>query len=95
MVQQSSTTSLQEAVRLHLESEIIWSSLPMLLDLVAHVALLAKKVRDEIERIRNQVDFEMEDQISLTGICTMCVSAEDRIWQQSLELRELVSHSRS
>lgn len=91
MVQQASTSSVQEAIRLHLEPDIIWSTLPALLDLIAHVALLARKVRNEIERLRDEVEFGMEHQLSLIGICTMTKTAEEAIWRQSLEIRELVS----
>lgn len=93
MAKQASIASLKEAIHLHLEPDIIWSTLPMLLDLMAHVGLLAKKLRHEVEQIRDQVGFTMKDQISLTGICTECKYAEETIWQLSLELREMASQS--
>lgn len=92
MAQQASITSLKEAIRLHLEPDIIWSTLPALLDLIAHVGLLVKKLRHEVEQFRDQVEFRGIDQVSLTGICTECESVEGNIWRLSLELRELVSH---
>ena len=102
MAQQATTASLQEAIRLHLEPSIIWARLPRLLDLIAHVALLASRLCSEIDRIR-ELDGDgedgmvigMEHRISLTGVCTMCKSSEQTLWTQSLRLRELASQSSS
>ena len=90
-IQRPSHAALQDAIRLHLEPDIMWSTIPSVLDLIAHVALLARKLQEEVERLRDQVEFSLEHQASLTYICTMCRYAEEKLWRQSLIIRELVS----
>lgn len=96
---QASAASIQEAIALHIEPDINWQSLPRLLDIIAHITLLAVKLNSEIDRIRRDavhgagVKIEMEHETSLTGICTMCKTAEEILWEQSIKVRELVRSS--
>lgn len=93
--QPATTVSIRACLRAHIEPEIHLPSLVRLLDVLAHIALLADKLNLEIKRIlvSSQAVFSVKDKMSLKGVCDTVEVASVVIWRGTLQLRELVRRS--
>jgi hypothetical protein len=102
MVGQSPSLELvREAIEAHLSPSVHLQSLPRALELLAHIALLADKLQQEITRVlhsdaRNDPDSEYAELSDKAGMRLRTYAAEAerasrRLWQISVDLRLNVS----
>jgi hypothetical protein len=102
MVDQSPSLELvREAIEAHLSPSVHLQSLPRALELLAHIALLADKLQQEISRVlrsdaRYDPNSEYAELSEKAGMRLRTYAAEAerasrRLWQISVELRLNVS----
>jgi hypothetical protein len=102
MVDQSPSLELvREAIEAHLSPSVHLQSLPRALELLAHIALLADKLQQEITRVlrsdvRNDPNSEYAELSDKAGMRLRTYAAEAerasrRLWQISVDLRLNVS----
>jgi len=102
MVDQAPSLELvREAIEAHLSPSVHLQSLPRALELLAHIALLADKLQQEIARIlqsdaRNDPNNEYAELSEKAGMRLRTYAAEaerasKRLWQISVDLRLSVS----
>lgn len=101
MVDQPSLSSVQKAIEAHLAPSVHLQSLPRALELLAHIALIANKLSDEITRIleSNSCHHSGSDHLRLSDKVVERVrscradaeKASKRLWQFSVDLRLNVS----
>jgi len=106
MVDQSPSLELvRKAIETHLSPSVHLQSLPRALELLAHIALLADKLQQEITRIlqsdaRNDPNNEYAELSEKAGMRPRTYAAEAerasrRLWQISVDLRLSVSRGPS
>jgi hypothetical protein len=106
MVGQSPSLELvREAIEAHLSPSVHLQSLPRALELLAHIALLADKLKQEITRIlysdaQNSPNSEYAELSEKAGMRLRTYAAEAerasrRLWQISVDLRLNVSRGPS
>jgi hypothetical protein len=88
---------LREAIDLIIVPSIHYPSLVKGLEILAHIAMIASKLREEITRILvvNEGDHDPADlpTATLVGIQREVEKLDAHLWQVSLELRRLVRPS--